>query len=234
MAEVFKQCDSAIRTAALFIRDISRHSTKTLPSVSFWDNAEQSQFDDLVFNKLSNPYDEERIKIREVLKKFKVKSVLDVGSGPSTEFTGFSLDEELADVSYVGLDGSQKMLQVGRSRYPEIVLVRGSVEKTPFKDRSFDAVVIKHVLEHQPNGYRLTIVEALRLARKCVIIDFFHVPMRFGIPDLKIRDYKGYANNWFSKSKFEDFLMSLPLTSWERTSCEGRRGQYGAIYTLII
>lgn len=234
MVEVFRSFNQAIKTTGLLVHDVLRHSTSTIPSVSYWDDTDEQQFEKLVCGKLSNPNDEERVKIRGILKRFKVESVLDLGSGPSTEFAGFALDEDLADISYIGLDGSQKMLQTARERYPEVTLVRGSIEQAPFKDKSFDAVVVKHILEHQPNGYKDTLYEAVRLARKCVLIDFFHVPMRFGIPDLKIKDYKGYANNWFSKSKFEDFLRSLLLTSWERTSCEGRRGQFGAIYTLVI
>lgn len=234
MSEAFRSCEGGIRTTALFIHDLLRHSTERPSSVSFWDETTESQFGELVFKKLSNPHDKERIKIRDVLKKFKVKSVLDMGSGPSTEYACFTEDEDLSGVSYVGLDGSQKMLQIAKSRYPEIVLVRGSIEETPFKDKSFDGVVIKHVLEHQPNGYETTITEALRLAKKCIVIDFFHIPVRFGIPDIMISDYKGYANNWYSKKRFENFLTSLPISSWDRISCEGRRGQFGAIYTLAI
>ncbi len=160
-------------TAALLTHDVLRHSSKITPSVFIWDQTEKKRFDALISNHLSNPFDEERAVIRDSLKQFKVESVLDLGSGPSTEFAGYRLDEELDDVMYVGLDGSERMLQLASERYPGVNLVRGHVNDIPFDEGSFDAVVIKHVLEHQPDGYKQTIIEAVRVAKKCVVIDFF-------------------------------------------------------------
>lgn len=232
--EIIQSFRRGIMTTALLARDVLRHSSRITPSTSIWDEAEQIRFNALISDHLSNPFDEERVVIRDSLKRFKVESVLDLGSGPSTELASYKLDDELNDVMYVGLDGSERMIQLASERYPGVRLVKGTVNKTPFDERSFDAVVIKHVLEHQPNGYEQTIVESIRVAKKCVVIDFFHAPMKFGVPDINIKDLKGHANNWYNRRKFEGFLDSLPIASWERTSCEGNAGQVAVVYSLAL
>ncbi len=63
---------------------------------------------------------------------------------------------------------------------------------------------------------------------------FFHAPMKFGIPNINIKDRKGHANNWYNKREFEEFLDSLPTVAWMRSTCEGSAGQVAVVYTLTL
>lgn len=111
----------------------------------------------------------------------------------------------------MGIDGSQKMLDIAVKKAPNVEVARGDLEKLPLRDKSFDAVVLKHILEHQPDGYENVVSEALRIARKCVIIDFFHPPLTFGPKTVRIFDKKGYANNWYRKRDFERFISNVGI-----------------------
>jgi len=56
--------------------------------------------------------------------------------------------------SIVGLDYSLSMLEVAKRKYPEISFVRGNALKTPFRDGSFDLVLVSLALRHfeDPEG----------------------------------------------------------------------------------
>lgn len=144
-----------------------------------------------------------------MLSELKAESVLDAGCGPCTEHLSYRMNGPLKDVRYVGVDRSQRMLGIARNRFPEVNLVRADVEDLPFADHSFDAVVIRHVLEHQPGGYETAILEALRVARKAVVVDFFLPPLGLVNFDVKLNDKDGVSHNWYSKKKFEKFLRGL-------------------------
>lgn len=55
------------------------------------------------------------------------------------------------------------------SNCPDVELVRCSLEKLPFRDKSFDTVICTHVIEHVLDP-RATIAELRRVARKQLII----------------------------------------------------------------
>jgi len=48
----------------------------------------------------------------------------------------------------VGLDYSLPMLRVAKRKYPEILFVRGDALRTPFRDGTFDTVLISLALRH--------------------------------------------------------------------------------------
>jgi SAM-dependent methyltransferase len=70
--------------------------------------------------------------------------VLDVATGPG--YVAGRAAERGADV--VGLDVTEEMLQLARSRHPGIEFVRGDAHQLPFEDRSFDAAVCNFGLLH--------------------------------------------------------------------------------------
>ncbi|MBI4452964.1 methyltransferase domain-containing protein [Candidatus Woesearchaeota archaeon] len=133
---------------------------------------------------------------------------MDVACGPATELTGYIKDG--VDVSYTGLDLSSRMLEIARSRHINGHFVMGDVIKMPFNNNTFDIVLLKHLLEHLPE-YRKAVIEALRVAEGQVIINFFHklLPIPF---DITIFDRRGFYNNWYSRSRFEEFLKSIGVT----------------------
>jgi SAM-dependent methyltransferase len=88
---------------------------------------------------------------------------LDVGCG-----TG-ALAERLTGAGYeiTGVDPSEGMLEVLRSRAPGVTAVRGSGTSLPFDDDSFDVVLTVATLHHiaDPDAVRATLGEMVRVAR---------------------------------------------------------------------
>ena len=220
-------------TAILFASSIRRSDPQVGVSTTYWDNSTRNDFEHLV-NHLGKTDLPERRKIRELLKWRNAQSVLDAGCGSATEYASYQKDPILKKIKYTGLDLSSKMLAIAQERFPGLNLTRGELKTIPFPDKSFDAVVLRHVLEHQPDGYVDVVKESVRVAKKCVIIDFFHAPMPF-IPEIvHLNDKKGFANNWYNREAFQDFLDTLLIKGWFVTKCSGSAKQEAVIYTLLI
>ena len=70
--------------------------------------------------------------------------VLEVGSGPG------HIASALAEtgIEVTGIDFSGAMVEVARTRYPELAFQEANAENLPFDDESFDAVVSSFVVHH--------------------------------------------------------------------------------------
>jgi len=91
--------------------------------------------------------------------------VLDVGCG-----TGW-LTRRLRG-QLVGLDQSESMLRVARTRAPDAVFVLASAPPLPFLERSFDRVFASHLYSHLPADIGGGLVrEALRVADELVVVE---------------------------------------------------------------
>lgn len=218
-----------VMTARAFLYTLRRARFGN-PSKDWWDVAASEKVEK-VAAALSDPNDEERKEIKRILSELEVESVLDAGCGTCTEYLSYKNNGPLKDIRYVGLDRSRRMLGIARNRFPDVNLVRGDVEDSPFADSSFDAVVIRHVLEHQPYGYEATVLEALRVARKCVIVDFFLPPLGFINFDIKLNDKDGVSYNWYSRKKFEKFLrgQNVLFSASDSTNAAGHKALIYAI-----
>jgi len=100
-------------------------------------------------------------------------TVLDVGCA-----TGITYEYiKPTGVKYTGFDFTEKFLTQARKLNPEIDVGHGSAFNLPFEDNSFDTSFCKAVLEHQhPKEYHLIVRELVRVAKKQVILAFFHRP----------------------------------------------------------
>lgn len=86
------------------------------------------------------------------------KNIADLGCGEGTR-----LNLLLGDKTYgIGVDISQKALEMGRKSYPKIKFIKADLDKIPLKSESFDLVYSAYVLEHLTNPARV-LKEAIRL-----------------------------------------------------------------------
>lgn len=94
----------------------------------------------------------------------------------------------------------------------------------PFPDRSFDAVVVSDVMEHVPSLQRRhVVVEALRVARKLVVIGYPCGPAAFDLDQKLLREYQTrnltppawLAEHMLHPFPDESLLLDLP-SGWKR------------------
>jgi ubiquinone/menaquinone biosynthesis C-methylase UbiE len=86
--------------------------------------------------------------------------VVDLGCGSGV----FSDLLQRAGFECVGLDISQKLIAIGRRKYPNVEFVEGDVERLPFPAASFDGVLLSGLVHHFPNKSRCA-AEIYRILR---------------------------------------------------------------------
>jgi len=207
-----------------------RYSERKTNGCDVWQFMPQKRFEGIVKH-LSDIGTPERKLIREILgKKYGLErfSILEAGCGTATELTGYK--KYGFSVDYTGLDISPRMLQTARERHKDIRFVQGDVRELEFKDKSFDVVLLRHVLEHLPD-YNDAVGEAVRVAKKSVIVDFFIAPTQLPF-DMTFWYKQGYYENWYSKRKFDNFVDVFPLSRIDREDVVGSVGQSAMIYVL--
>lgn len=107
------------------------------------------------------------------------ESVLDVGCGPGWNMDHF---KELGLKRYKGTDLSPRFVRVANKRRKELKISSDyalpfeiqDIRKIEERNDSWDVVVLQDVLEHT-NGYEKPVKEALRVARKRLIISFWRM-----------------------------------------------------------
>jgi len=167
------------------------------------------------------------------------ETVLDVGCGP-----GWNLDHFFqfgpAIAAYKGLDYSERFVRVARARHAdkkteepdsenEFYAV-GDVRHPNEPDDSWDVVLYQDVLEHT-NGYEGPVKEALRVAKKRVIVTFWHLTENDDHININPaeNDKDGWGA-WYSQPKWEKFLDSLGV-SWLHDEIP-RKGAKHDIYII--
>lgn len=147
------------------------------------------------------------------------ESVLDVGCGPGWNYPHF--EQYGPKVTYQGVDYSERFIRVNEQRWPNIRWSVMDARDLQVPDESFDVVLLQDILEHT-NGYEKPVREALRVARRRVIISFWHLVM----------DDNEHINDdgndgwgaWYNGNKWEEFLNSLPYPWMDtETSPEANR-----------
>jgi len=84
--------------------------------------------------------------------------------------TGFLTRHLRGDV--VGLDQSERMVEIARSRVPRAEFVLGDALRLPFEDGSFDRVFTGHFYGHLEGGDREAfLAQGHRLAPELVVVD---------------------------------------------------------------
>ena len=79
--------------------------------------------------------------------------------------------------SWVGVDVTDEMTRAARRNFPDVPVLRADSARIPFPDRSFDVVLLRHLLEHLPDWLmKATLAEAARLARRAIVLVFYIEP----------------------------------------------------------
>lgn len=108
---------------------------------------------------------EEVVGVANALASLPAAKTLDVACG-----TGFLTKFLHGEVT--GLDQSESVLRIARSRAPNARLVKGDAFALPFESGSFARIVAGHFYGHLEETERLRfLVEARRVARELVIVD---------------------------------------------------------------
>lgn len=152
--------------------------------------------------------------------------VLDVGCGPGWNFDHFL--NHGPSVIYRGMDYSERFVRVASERVkPMKIFSKGDVREIPALGSSFDVVILQDVLEHT-NGYEKPLSEALRVARRRVIVTFW----RMG-EDVRTKTNDDGDDGWgseYNKQEWEEYLNTLPV-AWYHDSVPRKDTQHD-IYVL--
>jgi ubiquinone/menaquinone biosynthesis C-methylase UbiE len=163
-------------------------------------------------------------------------TVLDAACGSCVNYEVFR-NHKIPCV-YTGLDRTDKLLEEARRRYGnEITLVKGFVQEIPLPDESQDVVVLRHILEHLEEGYELAIKEALRVAKKEVVVIFFLTP--HGGQQDEMSESKPDENgctywwNTYSWPQFAKFVVSLGVQIQVKHVVTPGAAHYDTIVRLV-
>lgn len=137
----------------------------------------------------------------------KGESVLDVGCGPGWNLDHF-LEHGPAVGAYLGLDYSERFVKVANLRHPGMYKL-GDVRNLFGQARDeYDVVLLQDVLEHT-NGYKQPMKEALRVAKKRIIVTFWHLADDDN-PHINEDGDDGWGA-WYDKRAWEKYLDTLNL-----------------------
>lgn len=110
-----------------------------------------------------------------IISHYNNPSVLDAACGTCVNWEVFKAMG--IKCRYTGMDRTKGMLREAKNRYGDkIELVEGYVQDLPFSDDTKDIVIMRHILEHLPDGYEQAIKEGFRVALQELILVFFLVP----------------------------------------------------------
>jgi SAM-dependent methyltransferase len=111
--------------------------------------------------------------------------VLDVGCGAGAGYESHRAAG--LDARYVGVDSSEPSVDVARELYPEGDFRVGNATtlSAQFGPRSFDVVLLRHVLEHMPD-FEVPIEQAIAVSRRLAVFVFYLTPraLPFGVRKL--------------------------------------------------
>ena len=115
------------------------------------------------------------------------ESVLDVGCGAGAGYESHRAAR--LDASYVGVDSSEPSIEVARDLYPagDFRVGNATTLVSQFGSRSFDVVLLRHVLEHMPD-FEQPMQQAISVSRRLAVFVFYLTPrsLPFGVRKLDL------------------------------------------------
>lgn len=136
------------------------------------------------------------------LKKLKIDGILDVGCGEG--FILNKLKEEGIGKSWEGIDYSKDAVEIGKKIHQNLILNKGSIYDSGFKDNSFDLVICTEVLEHLREPKK-ALKEILRISGKYVLLSVPNEPFFLLSNFTQWGKDIGHINHWTFLG-FEDFV----------------------------
>lgn len=136
------------------------------------------------------------------------RSILDVGSGGGIQYLAFQ-EFSHKPIYYVGVDIHPGMVAYARKTFPNVGFYEGDARALSYHDNQFEVVVIRHVVEHHPPGCAESVLsEAVRVARRGVVVLFFKPPsqLRTGV---NVKRGKRFYVNHYSAEWVTETLRSL-------------------------
>jgi ubiquinone/menaquinone biosynthesis C-methylase UbiE len=160
------------------------------------------------------------------------KSVLDIGCGGGMLYK--TIYESNPAIKYVGIDITPKMLNSARGLFPEADFREMDAAELVFEDNEFDACVIAHVLEHHPieHGEKM-LREALRVARKLIILIFFVRPISYDKTSIIIQKQDAFYVNSYNHFWLTDKIHEI-LDGRGRIDYYGHewKNEYNTFYVI--
>lgn len=198
---------------------------------NYWSNLMGT--DDMAANYMDSYGEGPGCETREIIGSFinDGESVLDVGCGP-----GWNLDHfikhgpQVGD--YLGLDLSERFIRIANKRHSHTEFFKlGDCRDLKQRNGSFDVVILQDVLEHT-NGYEKPVKEALRVAKRRVIISFWRMDRirENKINDDTARGDDGYGAE-YNQNDWEVYLNSLPFP-WMDTESSPRANRKHLFYII--
>lgn len=141
------------------------------------------------------------------------ESVLDVGCGAGAGY------EALAAVGlasrYVGVDSSEPSIEIARELYPAGDFRIGSATSlmSQFGPKSFDVVLVRHVLEHLPD-FEPAMTETISVSRRLALFVFFLTPrtLPFGVRKVDLHiNWPTFYTYVYSRRAVNRFLSQRGL-----------------------
>lgn len=162
------------------------------------------------------------------------ETVLDIGCGPGWNFDHFQ--EKGPKCFYTGIDLSPRFVRVASKRVLEKygvgdVFKVGDCRDLKFTDKLFDVCILQDVLEHT-NGYEKPVHEALRVAKKRVIVCFWRnmENVQTKTNDDTDKGTNGYGSD-YNKAEWEKFLDDLGY-EWFKTETSPEANRQHTYYIL--
>lgn len=166
------------------------------------------------------------------------ETVLDVGCGPGWNLQHFrKYGPELR--RYKGIDLSPRFVRVANKRRKEesiptfyaLPFEIGDCRNLEASDKSWDVVILQDVLEHT-NGYEKPVTEALRVARKRVIVVFWREmnDVVTKTNDDTDKGTNGYGSD-YNKAEWENWLDTLGYM-WTNTETSPQANRHHTYYII--
>lgn len=159
------------------------------------------------------------------------ETVLDVGCGPGWNYDHFK--ECGPKVEYKGKDYSERFVRAANKRNPG-VYEKGDLRDFGEPDKSWDVVIMQDALEHT-NGYEKPIEEAIRVARKRIIITFWKASFMDGnesVDQINDDGNDGYGST-YNRERFEKYLTDTGYV-WHETETPAGANRWHKYYVIEL